>query len=380
MSRRKNTLRHFGAGLLVAIAAACGEMNNVSRGAGFGVNLAGAEFSALRPDFSNANVGAHGTDFFFPSRATLKYYADRGISLVRLPISWERVQPRLGDELDPSYLGRILEFLDHAAQFDCSVVLDVHNYGRYRLQRGQQIEELVVSSSRIRNGQIDRSYLIDLWLRLSKRVRNHPAIGAYGLMNEPHDMADGDWHTTSNLVVLALRRAGDTNWVWVAGDGWSSAENWNRYNPAAPWVVDNLGRTAYEAHVYFDADGSGKYVDSFAEEARRDSRVSLRGRDRIQAFAAWCERNGAVGVIGEFGVPWNDQGWLPVLEQFLLETRRRDIKAYAWAGGDYWGDYNLSLEARRGGDVATLKRIVVHNRQAEQPLKARGIDDHPVPR
>ena len=50
------------AGLLLSALVGCGKMSNVTRGAGFGVNLAGAEFGALRPEFSNANVGTHGTD------------------------------------------------------------------------------------------------------------------------------------------------------------------------------------------------------------------------------------------------------------------------------------------------------------------------------
>jgi endoglucanase len=359
------------AGLLLSALVGCGKMSNVTRGAGFGVNLAGAEFGALRPEFSNANVGTHGTDYFFPSRDAMVYFANRGLSLVRVPISWERLQPRLGQELDPGYLARILECLDHASQLGCSVVLDMHNYGRYRLQRGEAIQELIVSNHRGRGTELDSSSLVDLWLRLSGHVRNHPAITAYGLMNEPHDMAGADWHATSNEVVSALRGAGDDNWIWVAGDAWSSAEKWDRYNPPRPWVTDRLGRIAYEAHVYFDSNGSGKYEQSFAEETLADPNAAARGRERVQPFLEWCDRNRAVGVIGEFGVPWSDPGWLPVLEDFLTEVRRHNIKACAWAGGDYWGDYPLSLQARDGQDVAPLQRIAWHNSQSAYPLVAQ---------
>lgn len=371
MSSCTDLKRPLLASLLLSALAGCGKMSNVTRGAGFGVNLAGAEFGALRPDFSNANAGTHGTDYFFPSRDAMVYYANRGISLVRVPLSWERLQPRLGEQLDPGYLARILECLDHASQLDCSVVLDVHNYGRYRLQRGDRVEELIVADQRRKQSELDSSFLVDLWLRLSDHVRGHPAVTAYGLMNEPHDMAGADWHATSNKVVSALRGAGDQTWIWVAGDAWSSAEKWNRYNPPRPWVHDDLGRIAYEAHVYFDANGSGKYERSYAEETRLDPRTAHRGRERMQPFLEWCDRNSAVGVIGEFGVPWSDPGWMPVLEEFLMEVRRHDIKACAWAGGDYWGDYPLSLQARDGQDVATLKRLAWHNSQSASPLMAR---------
>lgn len=380
MSCCSSTQRLLAVGFLLALTVGCGEMNSVSRGAGFGINLAGAEFGALRPEFSNANVGKNGEDYFFPSHKALAYYADQGLTLVRLPVSWERLQPQLGSELDPIYMGRILECLDRAAQLGCSVVLDVHNYGRYRQQNGPHVRELTVAAQATKETEVDKSSLVDLWLRLSERIRNHPAITAYGLMNEPHDMAGADWHTTSNQVVLALRNAGDQNWIWVAGDGWSSAEKWDRHNPATPWITDSLDRIAYEAHVYFDSDGSGKYVQSFAQETQLDSLTGQRGHQRLQPFVNWCERHKVVGVIGEFGIPWGDPGWLPVLEQFLSEIRRRDIKACAWGGGQYWGDYVLSLQPRGGHDVAPLKQISWHHSQVGQPVDVQSYRDNPIPR
>ena len=146
MSCRSSIQRFLGVGLLVALTVGCGEMDSVSRGAGFGVNLAGAEFGALEPGFSNSNLGVDGRDYFFPSHDVLAYYVDQGIRLVRLPVSWERLQPELGSALDSGYLGRIVECLDRAALLGCSVVLDIHNYGRYRLQSGRDVRELVVAA------------------------------------------------------------------------------------------------------------------------------------------------------------------------------------------------------------------------------------------
>lgn len=380
MSCRSSIQRFLGVGLLVALTVGCGEMDSVSRGAGFGVNLAGAEFGALEPGFSNSNLGVDGRDYFFPSHDVLAYYVDQGIRLVRLPVSWERLQPELGSALDSGYLGRIVECLDRAALLGCSVVLDIHNYGRYRLQSGRDVRELVVAARPANKGEFDHSFLVDLWMRLSKKVRSHPAIAAYGLMNEPHDMGGADWHATSDQVVRALRIAGDDNWIWVAGDGWSSAEKWDRYNPASPWINDTINRTAYEAHVYFDSDGSGTYVKSFDQEAQIDRFAGQRGRERLQPFLNWCERYGVVGVIGEFGVPWGDPGWLPVLDEFLSEVRRRNIKACAWAGGRYWGDYTLSLERRNGHDAAPLRQIRWHNSQIGKHVGYPFSSSKPMPR
>lgn len=363
-----NTRRRLGVGLVLAVTVSCGGMDSAPVGAEFGINLAGAEFGALRADFSNVRPGRHGEDYFFPSRDALANFADRGIRLIRFPVSWERLQPQLGGELDSGYMARVVEFLDQAAGYRCRVVLDLHNYGRYRRQDGAEVRELVVAAAARGDEEISGSFLVDVWLRLAKKISDHPAVHAYGLMNEPHDMAGGDWHATSNQVVGSLRDAGDYHWIWVAGDGWSSAEQWNRHNPPRPWVTDPMDRVAYEAHVYFDADASGKYRMTFTREQGLDPNIEQRGVRRLEPFANWCERNGVVGVIGEFGIPWSDSGWLPVLDRFLSEIGRRDIKACAWAGGEYWGDYILSLQPRSGADVAPLQRILEHASR----LAARG--------
>ena len=51
-----------------------------------GVNLAGAEFGWNVP-------GVFGTDYTYPTHTEIDYYAAKGMSVVRLPFLWERVQP-----------------------------------------------------------------------------------------------------------------------------------------------------------------------------------------------------------------------------------------------------------------------------------------------
>src|SRR5258708_373742 len=60
-----------------------------------GVNLAGAEFG-VRRDFCNENPGAFGRDYTYNSEPSIAYFAERGITLFRVPFRWERIQPRLG--------------------------------------------------------------------------------------------------------------------------------------------------------------------------------------------------------------------------------------------------------------------------------------------
>lgn len=264
--------------------------------------------------------------------------------------------------LNPKYTNKILQFLARAETHKCRVVLDLHNYGRYREEGTGGVLEHVVSATTSGNREIGALDLSDLWVRVSRLVSDHPALHAYGLMNEPHDMGSGDWHSTSNQVVAALRADGDRNWIWVAGDGWSKAHSWDQDNPEHPWVSDQLNRIAYEAHVYFDADSSGRYQRSFAEEQELDPEVALRGVSRIAPFVNWCKGNKVTGVVGEYGIPWKEPEWLPVLDDFLLEMRRQGMTACAWAGGDMWGDYELSLEPRNGRNASPLELILKHSR------------------
>ena len=64
------------------------------------------------------------------------------------------------------------------------------------------------------------------------------------------------------------------------------------------------------------------------------------------------------GVIGEFGVPWFERRWLPVLDGFLDRAKEKQMTAVAWAGGDWWGEYPLSLQPRNDQDVGPLIAIL----------------------
>ena len=64
-----------------------------------GVNVSGAEYSWMP----------------FASQSDINYLASEGVTLVRLPISWERMQPTLNGPLDQTYLAGLEKFLTEAA-------------------------------------------------------------------------------------------------------------------------------------------------------------------------------------------------------------------------------------------------------------------------
>jgi endoglucanase len=151
--------------------------------------------------------------------------------------------------------------LAQAAKSRLRVVLDLHNYGRFASPAGV----LTLGSP-----ALPATDLADLWRRLARALGSSPALSGYGLMNEPHDLPGGApaWERASQLTVAAVRAVDRTTPILVAGYSYSSAARWPSVHPR-PWINPRSGPVLYEAHQYFDRDGSGTYRDSYqAENAR----------------------------------------------------------------------------------------------------------------
>ncbi len=287
----------------------------------FGVNLAGAEFGG------DKLPGVAFKDYTWPSNGELDYLHVKGCRLIRLPMLWERLQPQLGAPLDEPKARELDAVLRECAARDIRVLLDCHSYARYH---GQIIGTPGVSVQQF----------ADFWRQLALRLRNQPALWAFGLMNEPHDMGDATrWPKAAQAATDAIRGTGAKQWVFVGGDGWSGAWSWRQNNESLD-IRDPLGRVVYEAHQYFDSDSSGTYAHSYDE----DKTTPTIGSERLTPFVAWLRDKKKRGFIGEFGAPNNDRRYNVVLRDFVAVMRREGIGGTYWAGGAWWGDYKLSIE------------------------------------
>lgn len=307
-----------------------------------GVSVAGAEFG-VGPQFSNLQPGVAGKDYTYNSEQTVAYFAEQGVTLLRVPFRWERIQPRLGEPLNEPELKRLRKFAGWAREHNCQVILDVHNFARYTLLLGGKPRDCLIDATLGDRVPVTRAHFADLWSRLSAAFAGEPAVESYGLMNEPHDMGSSDWKAISQAAVDAIRARGDRKQILVPSESWSNSDHFIDVNGPKAWIRDPLGRTAYEAHCYFDSNYSGQYRQSYDEELSRDPELAERGVKRLEQFCQWLRTNGVPGLVGEFGVP-PEPRWLKIMRRFLQALDEAGVEGCYWAAGEWFGAYPLSVQ------------------------------------
>jgi hypothetical protein len=278
-----------------------------------GINIAGGEFGGTG--------GTHNVHYHYPTYSELKFYADKGVDLVRLPIRWERVQDALDGPLDLSGdIALIKQVLVNAASLGMDVIIDVHNYGRYK--------GVALGAA----GGPTAAQFADFWKKMAIEFKDMPALAGYDLMNEPHDMPTSTiWKESAQAATNAIREVDMMNTIIVEGNNWSGAHSWLHSN-ANLIISDPANKIVYQAHQYFDKNNSGTYANSYDMEGA----YPTMGADRIKPFVDWLKANNLQGMIGETGVPSNDPRWITVMKNALDYMQANNLDVTAWAGGTWW--------------------------------------------
>lgn len=297
-----------------------------------GINLAGGEFAPT------VLPGTYGKEYRFPSLEQMYYYKNLGFTAIRLPILWERLQRAQFSGLDKTYLDLLKATLDRADVAGMKVVIDLHNYGKYR---GLQIGST----------ELPWMAIYDVWRKLALEIHTKPALYAYGLMNEPNDPQKRG-HRAQQVALSAVRTVDRERLVYVSGEWFSGAHRWPEVNPV-PFVTDPVGKEVYEAHLYLDNDSSGKYADASPPAEG----VAARVNNRLLPYLEWLNRYGKRGVIGEWGVPANHGGWIPAAQQVLFTAKVNCLSTFVWAGGAWSPGYPLSLEPLYGEEKLLVTQL-----------------------
>lgn len=301
-----------------------------------GVNLAGAEFGKL--------PGTRDTDYTYPTKATIDYFAGAGATAIRLPFRWERLQPELGKAFAPDELAALDATVDAALAAGLAVVLDPHNYAYY-------------DGKRIGSDAVPASAFASFWARLADHYRGRPKL-VFALMNEPYDIKAEDWLAAANLAIAAIRKAGANNLILVPGTAYTGAHSWTKDlgtgNNAKVMVAvaDPLNNYAYELHQYLDADFSGRNAECSGAGA------AAKGIDEV---TGWLKANGKRGFLGEFAAS-SDPACIGAMSKILATINAAKgewIGWTYWAGGEWWpADYVFSAQPNAAGDrpqVGALK-------------------------
>lgn len=279
------------------------------------------------------------------SAASYAFEARHGVSVIRLPISWERIQPELGGDLAPAEVERLQTELSRANAVGIKVIVDLHNGCRYR-----QLDGRVVTCSR----GISVEQFADVWTKLSAVLKDDPGVLAYDLMNEPNNLtaegsntrADAEvWELFSQAAVDAIRTAGDDHQLMIEAISWSAVDTFGDLHPRA-WINDPRGKVVYSAHQYFDQTGRYTVAGNGPPELRysfwanrfeANSTTGERSFDewnlhRLDKFIDWLARNQVRGDIGEIGWPSYQQmvaSGIPASEA-SAESQRWNVLAEAW--------------------------------------------------
>jgi endoglucanase len=307
-----------------------------------GVNFAGAAFAAERIP------GRLGWDYSYPNIGSIGYFAAKGANVIRLCVLWERLQPKLGSDLQESEMKQIDQAIANARTKGVRVLLDIHNYAAF-------------AGGKIGSDKVSVEQFADLWKRIAVRYRDDQSV-IFGLMNEPVKLPTETWLDAANAAIKEIRTAGAKNVIFVPGNGWSSARDWFSSSYGSPnaavmqRVDDPQKNIVYEVHQYFDPGASGTHptcIDAASATAA------------IAPFTEWARKNGRKAFLGEFGVG-TDSNCLEAL-QHLLEFMQdnRDV----WVGWTYWAagpwpkNYFTTIEPDSGTDrpqMAILEKFMWH--------------------
>lgn len=299
-------------------------------GSGFkylGVNLSGAGFGIPNPTAGTVNIGTYGIDYTYPTHGELDYYASKHLNVIRLPFSWERLEPVQNGVLDSTQLGYIDDVVHYAATKGISVVLDPHNYG-YGYGN-------LIGSAATPDASFDK-----LWSQLAAHYANQPNV-IFGLMNEPHVQTPAQWVQPVNDAIKSIRATGATQEILVPGTDYTGGASWvTSGNAAILRPILSIPTTRWRL----------KFTSTQMRPAAAARRQSCRQPS---------PQTGNKLFLGEFGAGQDAASIANLTNMLTFMQQHTDVwqGGTEWGGGPWWGSYGFATDPVNGvttPQVATL--------------------------
>ena len=298
----------------------------------FGVNLSGLEDDAGFDDPTPIYPGVAGTNYGVPTDAEISYYASQGMNVIRLPFSWERMQPTLNGPLNSAYLAIVQGLVNYAATLGVTVIIDCHNYGYYDLNGVE---------TQIGTGAVTTAAFADFWQQMATAFVNSPNV-IFDLMNEPQFTTTGAdataaetqlWIGAQVAAIAAIRGTGATQEILISKPNTDHAVDFMGSNfelqltqlmgtSGSPFSYSNI---VLEFHQYFDANNSGDYTGPITNPNI--------GAQDLQAATTWARQYGVRLFLGETDFPTDTQSQLAEANLIIFLQQNSDV----WQGATLWG-------------------------------------------
>jgi hypothetical protein len=345
-----------------------------------GINLASAS--------GGTNPGVLGTNYRYPKNEDLYYFNAKGIKLIRLPFRWKRIQSEPNATLVAADINAMLAVVKEAERLGMWVMPDMHDYLEY--SRNDTLFEVGVAGYRTWRAStnswggwnsldyigITKEHFADAWTRLVDAFADCSNIWGYDLMNEPKGVDINILRDNYQTVIDAIRTKDTEAYIVVEGKNYASAAGWSASDELKN-LTDPANKLIYQAHCYFDNDASGTYDASYDAEVGSNFNVY---KQRLDPFINWCTTNGKIGMIGEFGVPYNgasqsDPRYMVLIDSVFSYLKQKQVTATYWCGGAFYENYHITVSPDKDYKTEKSTMAIMEKYIRNYDYSATGIND-----
>ena len=275
-----------------------------------------------------------------------KYSEYPGLEIWKRTITWDGLEPE-HDSFDEDYINKILEFMDGAHENGAKVQISLEQ-SRWSPWANDGDDDSV---ERYEYKQTER--LAETWVYLADRLKDHPALDSYLIINEENRIGDVDDYLRSTNKVVSSIRASDSNINHRIAIRPNTRNTYTRTRIAQDGIQDyDYGNTAYPTSYAW-------YLTNYENPVSETSYLRM-SKLRSSPLAYGCA--GGVGEVGFMKAPmdtFGDEEKLAGFERAMSIAYDQGMDEFMiWGSGFSFADtetYFPKLKAYRD-DLVTQPR------------------------